>query len=303
MLARVVGSSAPHQPMVTRRRTHRLRQFRDQASSALSPHVDTARRLLSGAPEVPEVRRVFLEHPEVPRQWDGLTLLQISDVHAGPYMPPSRMRKIREMVERLPVDLIVFTGDQVDRRPSDAATFVKGFYGISAPLGVYGILGNHDHYIDPALSRWALEKAGITPLINQTVRMKAGGSWLGITGLEDLMATTDRYPDFGEIRRTEADFKVCLSHQPQGFEQASAAGAQITLSGHTHGGQIAFPSRRVNVARFHSRYVAGPYEADDALLYVSRGIGVGAVPWRVGSPPELDLITVQRATAVTSKVA
>jgi len=80
------------------------------------------------------------------------------------------------------------------------------------------------------------------------------------------------------------------------------AGAHLTLAGHTHGGQIALTGRNLNVARFSTRYIAGPYRRDEAFLYVSRGVGVGALPVRVGAPPEIDLLTL-RSTAAGARVA
>jgi predicted MPP superfamily phosphohydrolase len=190
----------------------------------------------------------------------------------------------------------------MDRRDSDADLFVRGFSGISAPMGVWGILGNHDHFIDPKRSEWALEAAGIQPLVNGTVTFERSGASLALIGIEDLQARNGREPDFSVIEKYPKSFRICLCHQPQGWHQAAAAGAHLTLSGHTHGGQIAITGRNLNVARFGTRYVAGPYRREEAFLYVSRGVGVGAVPVRVGAPPEMDLLTL-RSTAVSTRVA
>lgn len=250
-----------------------------------------ARVGLAEAADLPGLRHSTLALPHLPHQWDGLVVAQISDVHAGPYMPPKRMQRVRDLVMAADPDLVVFTGDQVDRRDSDAALFGAGFAGIAAPLGVYGVLGNHDHYIDPRRSRWALERAGVTPLINRGVELEQHGSLLALVGVNDLSGGAD----FTVLRRHPGAFRVCLSHQPQTWTEALANGAHLTLSGHTHGGQIALPSRNLNVARLQTRYIAGPYRREDALLYVSRGIGVGAVPLRVGAPPEIDILTLRRA--------
>ena len=107
------------------------------------------------------------------------------------------------------------------------------------------------------------------------------------------LSVVDRYP---------ADFRICLCHQPQGWHQAIAAGAELTLSGHTHGGQIALTNRNLNAARLSTRYISGPYRREDAFLYVSRGVGVGAIPVRVGAPPEIDLLTL-RSLASAAKLA
>jgi uncharacterized protein len=255
------------------------------------------------ARSLPDIRRVSLVLPHLPSAWDNLLIVQVSDVHAGPYMPPARMRRIRDLIARIPADMIVFTGDQMDRRESDAPAFVKGFRGLRAPLGVYGILGNHDHYIDPALSVDALERAGITPLVNDGVVLERDGQKLAVVGVDDLAARGGSRADFSVIRNYSGSFRLCLCHQPQGWYRALHAGAHLTLAGHTHGGQIAVPTRNLNVARLQTRYIAGPYRRDDAFLYVSRGIGVGAVPVRVGAPPEIDVIRLRSSASALSAAA
>lgn len=255
----------------------------------------TVRRRAAHAP-LPDLKRTDLLLPHLPAELDGLTVAQVADVHAGPYMPVRRMRRIRDLVAALPADLIVFTGDQLDRRPSDAGVFVDGFRGLEAPLGVYGILGNHDLMVGRDLAVGALEMAGITPLVNRSVELEHRGARFALVGVDDLQASGSG-PDFTLLGRHRDVFRICLCHQPQGWPAAELAGAQLTLSGHTHGGQIALTRRHLNVARLGTRFIAGPYRREDAFLYVSRGIGVGALPLRVGAPPEVDLLVLRSEAA------
>jgi predicted MPP superfamily phosphohydrolase len=278
------------------------RKFLKNASLTAAGSLGFAGYGFSNALDLPRVRRRRLDLPNLPSRWDGLRILQISDVHAGPYMDSDRMARLREMANGLDPDLIFFTGDQMDRRHTDADLFVRGFRGISAPMGVWGVLGNHDHFIDPERSEWALEAAGIRPLVNSAVTFDRSGASLAVVGVEDLQARDGRAPDFSVLERYPTSFRICLCHQPQGWHQALAAGAHLTISGHTHGGQIALTGRTLNVARLSTRYIAGPYRREEAFLYVSRGVGVGAVPVRVGAPPEIDLLTL-RTAAVSAKVA
>ena len=276
------------------------RGFLRLASAGAVASFGVAEAGFAEAQGLPGLRRVRLTVPQLPPAWEGLVLVQVSDVHAGRYMSARRMRRIRDLVARIPADMIVFTGDQMDRRESDAPAFASGFAGLEAPLGVYGILGNHDHYIDPAISVHALERAGATPLVNDSRTFERDGQHLALVGLEDLAAGPGRLPQFSLLGQHPDAFRICLCHQPQGWHDAADAGAHLTLAGHTHGGQIALPTRNVNVARFQTRYISGPYRREDAFLYVSRGIGVGAVPVRVGAPPEIDVISLHRPSAAVS---
>ena len=252
------------------------------------------------ATELPLLRGVSLFHPELPRAFDGLRIAQVADVHAGIFMPPERLSRVRSLVESLQADLVVFTGDQLDRRDVDAEIFVHGFAGIRAPLGVFGILGNHDYLAGADLATGALAAVGITPLVNQAVVIQRGRARLLIAGVDDLDAIGGTGPDFSVLRSDSAEIRLLLCHQPNGWHAGRLAGADITLSGHTHGGQIAFPSLGVNLARLGTPFIAGPYRRGEALLYVSRGVGVGAVPLRLGSPPEVDLITLHRGSVAAA---
>jgi hypothetical protein len=251
------------------------------------------------ATDLPMVRRVTLTHPALPRTFDGVRIVQVADVHAGIFMPPDRLTRVRSLVEALSPDLVVFTGDQLDRRQVDADFFVHGFAGIDAPLGAFGILGNHDHLAGPRLALAALEAVGVTPLVNQSATLERDGSRILLVGVDDLDAAPGWGPDFTAAHQGDAEFRLLLCHQPNGWRAGRVAGANVTLAGHTHGGQIAVPSRGLNLARLSTSYIAGPYEKSGQLLYVSRGIGVGAVPLRFGVPPEVDLITLRRGPLAT----
>jgi len=249
----------------------------------------------SSEEELPLVRRVTLSHPSLPKAFDGLRVVQVSDVHAGAFMPPERLEHVRRVVESLSPDLVAFTGDQLDRRAVDAELFVQGFAGLEAPLGVFGVLGNHDHQASPELGIAALDAIGAVPLVNASAVIGASRGRLVIAGVDDLEGSPGRRPDFSVLASHADSFRLVLCHQPRGWRRARRNGAELMLAGHTHGGQIAFPSRGVNLARLSTRYLAGPYRKGNHLLYVSRGVGVGAVPLRYGAPPEVDLITLRRA--------
>lgn len=251
------------------------------------------RTLWSDAVELPVVRRVGLFHPELPHAFDGLRIVQVSDLHAGEFMPPGRIARVRTLVEGMSPDLVVFTGDQLDRRDTDAEHFVQGMAGIDAPFGVFGVLGNHDHLVGPKLAVQAMQAVGISPLVNSAATLHRGRARIELVGVDDIEPSPGWGAAFNVLDGL-AGFKLLLCHQPRGWRRARRHGAQITLAGHTHGGQIAFASHNLCLARLGTRWVAGPYTRQEKLLYVSHGVGVGAVPLRVGSLPEVDLITLWR---------
>ncbi|MCP4899626.1 MAG: metallophosphoesterase [bacterium] len=279
------------------------RRFVEMSSLSLAGTFTVGGAGFASAQGLPSIQQRTLRLPEFPSAWAGLKIAQIADVHAGPYMPVTRMRRIRDLVNSLDADLIVFTGDQMDRRPTDADLFVEGFQGLQAPFGVWGILGNHDHYLPFEHATGALTDAGITPLVNRGVEFERSGSSIALVGIDDLQARSPHGPDFTTLQLHRQAFRICLSHQPQSWNQARVNGAHLTISGHTHGGQIALTSKNLNAARLQTRYIAGPYRRDDAFLFVSRGIGVGAVPVRVGAPPEIDVLTLFPATETSNQVA
>ena len=254
------------------------------------------RRSWHESSELPLVRRVTISHPDLPPAFDGLVVAQLADLHAGVFMLTERVARVRALVEAAQPDLVVLTGDQLDRRDLDADAFVQGLAGLEAPLGCFGVLGNHDHLAGRELSLAALDAVGVASLVNERVTLRRGWDRMVLAGVDDLDAPSPG-PDFSVATDPDGGFTLLLCHQPRGWEAARAAGADVMLAGHTHGGQIALPTRGVNLARLQTPFLAGLYAEDGRLLYVSRGVGVGAVPVRLGSPPEVDILTLRRATA------
>lgn len=252
---------------------------------------------------VPETPTVELPFPDLPEGLDGLRIAQLSDLHVGPLVSADVVRQWRRTLEALQPDLVVITGDLVDSRAEELASFSAAFHGFRAPLGTYAILGNHDYFQDPTPIWRDLEDLGILPLENRHTLITHRGASLALLGLQDPMALNGRFrgvrfgpgPQPFEASRDipKEAFRVCLNHRPSEWRDALAAGARLTLSGHTHGGQInLIPG--LNSARILGPYTAGLYGSGDRKLYVSRGLGVVALPMRINAPPELPLIVLRR---------
>jgi predicted MPP superfamily phosphohydrolase len=251
----------------------------------------------------PEITRRALYFADLPPGLDGLRLAHLSDLHAGPLVGPATLGRWRTLTEREQPELLLFTGDLVDSRPEELETILDAFRGFRPALGRYAVLGNHDYFDDPRPIWRDLEREGIRCLENTADLVQRGGDTLAVMGLQDPMARNGRFRHlaFGPgPRPAEATrdlpakaFRICLNHRPSEWEQALAAGARLTLSGHTHGGQVN-PIPGFNSARMLGPHTNGLYREGADLLYVSRGLGVVGLPIRIGAPPELAILTLKR---------
>lgn len=252
-----------------------------------------------------------------PEGWAAapLRIAILSDLHVGePAVSLKRLQRIVARTNALGADLIVFLGDLpgdhpfVTREvPLDAAAAVLG--GLSAPLGVWAVLGNHDWWNDPAaMARGGgplviagmLEANGITVLHNRAVRLGAaeGGFWLAGLGDQWVFSLGEgRYRGLDDLPGTLAQIGddapvVLMAHEPDIFPRVPDRVA-VTLSGHTHGGQIRlFGWSPVVPSAFGNRYAYGPVREGGRDLVVSGGIGCSILPVRFGMPPEITLLDV-----------
>lgn len=251
----------------------------------------------------PEITRLDLAFPDLPEGLEGLRLAHLSDLHAGPLVGAQVLRRWRELTERERPDLLLFTGDLVDSRPEELASLLEAFRGVPAPHGAFAVLGNHDYFDDPRPIWRDLEAAGIRCLENESALVLRGGAILAVMGLQDPMARNGRFRRmvFGPgprpmdaARNLPGDaFRICLNHRPSEWERALEARARLTLSGHTHGGQIN-PIPGLSSAHLIGPRTQGLFREGDDLLYVSRGLGVVGLPLRIAAPPEIPILTLRR---------
>ncbi len=251
----------------------------------------------------PEITRKTLPFSDLPPGLDGLRIAHLSDLHAGPLVNLGTLRRWRDLTEREQPELMLFTGDLVDSRPEELASLLEAFDGFRPPLGRFAVLGNHDYFDDPRPIWRDLEAAGIRCLENAAALVQRQGSTLAVLGLQDPMARNGRFrrlvfgpgPRPAEAAKdlpSEA-FRICMNHRPSEWEQALAAGARLTLSGHTHGGQIN-PIPGWSSANLIGPRTGGLYREGDDFLYVSRGLGVVGLPVRIAAAPEIAILTLKR---------
>lgn len=250
----------------------------------------------------PGITRLNLTFADLPKGLDGLRLVQLSDLHIGPMLGEKTVARWRALVDREAPELLVVTGDFVDSLASEAAPFIRSFGQHPAPLGCFAILGNHDYFTDPRPLWKDLEGAGFRCIENKNTIVARNGDLLALVGLSDPMACNGRFrgihfgdgprPDLAVRGIPDRAWRLCLSHRPSDWDLAVNTGAKLTLSGHTHGGQVNIIPF-VSSARIMGPYTRGLFEENGFMLYVSRGLGVVGIPLRLGAPPEIVVITLR----------
>jgi uncharacterized protein len=226
----------------------------------------------------------------LPRALDGYRVAHISDIHCGSYTPPSRVQRWMDMINRLQPDLVAVTGDLIvsGDRYTEAVAEVLGT--LRARDGVFACMGNHDYFTDGEAFAQRLSRHGLIVLRNRGERVR--GLW--VAGVDD---TWTRRNDMARAlaERPDGAPAILLAHDPNLFPEAVERGVALTLSGHTHGGQLAVPglSRRLNLARLITAFTAGLYRIGDATLYVSRGAGTTGPPVRLGARAEIAILTLR----------
>jgi predicted MPP superfamily phosphohydrolase len=254
---------------------------------------------IASAKQIPSVTRRVLTFPSLPAPFDGLTILHVSDVHAGMYMERDQMQEIVARANAQRADLVLQTGDMIDFSPAYIPEYVAAFRDLSASLGVITCLGNHDLYTGAARVIKGVREAGQIVVRGDVHLIERDGSTLAIAGIDDPDNWQFDDPQTLAVGRTLHDvprdaFTILLAHRPGAFDTARRHDVPLTLSGHIHGGQIAIPMVGWSAGQLITKYVAGHFASGPSQLYVSRGIGVVGVPIRVFAPPELALFELRR---------
>jgi len=267
----------------------------------------------------PRFRLVVTEWDLPTPRWTHGTPLRIvvvTDIHAcRPWMPPERIRSIVETANALGGDIIVVLGDFVSGisqrlRSGRVAPREWGpaLSGLSAPLGVHAILGNHDWWSNLAAVKAALEKAGIPLYQNRAVKIE-GDAPFWLAGTDSMVAHKlgrGRFRGADDLPGTLAQITddapaILMAHEPDLFVQVPDRFA-VTLSGHTHGGQVRLPflGRPVVPSAYGQRFAYGHIREEGRDLIVSAGLGCSIMPVRFGVPPELTVVTLRRAEPLAS---
>jgi predicted MPP superfamily phosphohydrolase len=242
----------------------------------------------------PRVRAVDVFIADLPAAFDGYRIAQISDLHCGPFASERRVADWVAAVNRLDADLVAVTGDLITSGPEYVSVVTAALGKLTARDGVFAAMGNHDYFTEGDTVAEGLANAGLTVLRNRGVTIRRGEAPLYVAGVDDTW--THRH-DLGAAlaARPGAAPVVLLAHDPALYPEAVDRGVDLTLSGHTHGGQIGLPglAHRFNLARVMTRFTTGTYRSGKSTLYVNRGLGTTGPPVRLAVAPEIAVLTLR----------
>ena len=279
------------------------------------------------------VRRVDIPIPNLPPALEGMNIVQLSDIHLSGYMSRSDVRRAVDMANELGADLAVVTGDFITGASDPLADCIDEIRRLRTPLGTFGCNGNHEIY---ARAEGAAEhlfaQSGMKLLRHENMQLAFRGARFNLLGVDYQRERTpsgqrlQMLPDLAPLVRRDMP-NILLSHNPNTFNRAAELGIELSLAGHTHGGQIQVEilDHRLSAARFITDYIAGAYfrplsmpaannralkdggysanngapapshaQPPLSVLYVNRGLGTVGAPVRLGVPPEITLITLRR---------
>ena len=278
-------------------------------SAAAVPLAATATSLIGfvNARRTAGVKRVDVPIAGLPPALEGFTIAQLSDIHVGPTIKRGYIHRIVEAVNKLGADVVAITGDLVDGSVPELRDHIAPLGGLQARHGTYVVTGNHEYYAGASAWIAELRRIGLRVLLNEHVvlrqdtpgRSTGDSDALVLAGVTDFTAghfdaAHESDPE-GALAGapTGSTTRVLLAHQPRTAPAAAAAGYQLQLSGHTHGGQF-FPWNLF--VPMQQPFTAGLHRLRDMWVYVSRGTGYWGPPKRFGAPSEITLLRLVRAS-------
>ena len=265
-----------------------------------------------------KVREVMITSKNLPTKFDGIRIAHITDLHLGNLTPRDRyLKRIINRINAQQPDLLVFTGDMMNLTAAEAKGLDSLFAAVDAPLGRYAVMGNHD-YGD--YSRWPSDSAkqaniqatyrayqtlGFQLLNDSALHLHLGEDSIGIIGCENWGAPP--FPRYGDLSRATnnyqpASFNILLTHDATHWAEEVIVDTNfhyinLTLSGHTHATQLGFDISekcKWSPSQYIYTYWDGLYKQKDQYLFISRGLGYTAIPFRLGMPAEISIITLKQ---------
>jgi hypothetical protein len=239
----------------------------------------------------------------LPPGLDGLTIVQLTDIHSGSFMEYDRMKGFVDIVNSLTPDIVVITGDFINGGDEFIEQTAAAMSGLRARLGCFGVMGNHDFYGPEEELCDRLNRAGVRMLRDEwaAVRVNPSSEPLYLAGIDDPQGSwyvNNRFTSLDTALQgiPARGFTVLLSHRPNIFPESVSRGIPLTISGHTHGGQVVIPNpggRGISLARMAYEHDSGLYRQSESCLYVNRGLGVVGPPVRINCPREISRFTLR----------
>lgn len=251
----------------------------------------------------------------LPFELQGLKILLISDIHSGPYMGEEQMKEYVDVLNSYNADLILIPGDLTNSQRDEVYPFTKAFRNLKAKYGVYATLGNHDYFHDAEyVAKAVLGETPIKLMRNENKILEINNQKLLLMGMEDTRTSGANFDPvvYKYFDKTVADAKenlrannlafesvpkILMYHKPYFFNDFSKEKIDLTVSGHTHGGQIVFAklgSLNLSIASFVSNFLEGLYKNGNSNMYITRGIGTVGLPLRLNCRPEITILTLKQ---------
>lgn len=279
------------------------RRFLEQTAKVVSaaPFVAGAYGLFYGRLNL-ETTHQRIKLRRLPKAFGGFRIVQLSDLHISPFMTAEEIRRYVAIANQLEAELVVLTGDFLTWDPTAEGAVVQTLSALKAPFGVFGCLGNHEIYTETQDSITRLFAAeGIHILRQARMSVQMGVDALNLIGVDFQGRHGPPLPPDAYLRGVERlmmpdTVNILLTHNPNSFDRAAQLGIDLSLAGHTHGGQLSleFAHRGLALGHWDYPYFSGCYEKTGSQLYVNRGIGTIGFPIRLGARPEITVFELAR---------
>lgn len=243
---------------------------------------------------LPAVVEAEITLRDLPAEFDGTKIVFISDIHLGPWRSGQWLSKIVSKINGLQPDLVLLGGDYVERGTEYMESAFDELSKLKSPLGIYGVMGNHDYLRGVQLTPVFMNRAGIEFLDNTGFWIYQQEARIKISGLGDLYFGEQLYEQaLGEA--VSEDTVILVSHQPDYVESLPDDRVDLMLSGHTHGGQITLFGLWAPIvpSKFGDKYISGFYETPMTKLLVSNGLGTFKYPLRYFARPQINVVILR----------